>query len=208
VSTKAILVLAVETATVALLACACDGSAESFAGRDVHAVRYASDRAGWAAGEDGLLMSTRDAGKTWTRLASGSTADLRALAVAVTRNGRFVGVAAGDDGTLLRTSDGETWRRVDTSLFETLRSAATTSDGSLLLVSGDSGTLLRSDDGGASWASIVVGSANVTEVTLHASGRLAVAVDDTGATWESRDRARHFECVHGTDGSLAQNVEP
>ena len=152
-------------------------------------------------------MRTADAGKTWTRQASGVTADLRALAVTVSRDGRFVGVAAGDNGALLRTSDGATWRRVDASLFETLRSAATTSDGSLLLVSGDAGTLLRSDDGGVSWTSLVVGSANVTEVTLDASGSLAVAVDDTGATWESRDRARHFECVHGTDGTLAQNVE-
>jgi photosystem II stability/assembly factor-like uncharacterized protein len=199
VTTKGVFVL------VVLVACACNTGADRFAGRDVHAVRYASERAGWAAGEDGLLMRTQDAGKTWTPLASDLRADLRAIAVARTHDGRFVGVAAGDDGALLRTSDGATWQRVDASLFETLRSAATTPDGSLFLVAGDSGTLLRSEDGGVSWTSIVVGSANVTEVTLDAKGSFAVAVDDTGATWESRDRARHFECVHGTDGTLAKN---
>jgi photosystem II stability/assembly factor-like uncharacterized protein len=197
--------LVIKTAAVALFASACGDPTRPPAGTST--MRFATARAGWAVGEDGLVMHTPDAGKTWTRQASFVTSDLRALAVAVASDGRFVGVAAGDAGALVRTRDGTTWRRVDASLSETLRSAATSANGSLLLVSGDTGTLLRSEDFGVSWASVAAGSANVTEVTLDARGDVAVAVDDAGATWESRDRARHFECVGGADDTLAQNLE-
>jgi photosystem II stability/assembly factor-like uncharacterized protein len=177
-------------------------------GVEIHAVRYASERVGWAVGDEGLVMRTTDGGKTWSRQSSGVTAALRALAVTRTADGSYAGVAAGEAGALVRTLDGTTWRRADVSLSETLRSAATSADARLVLVAGDGGTLLRSEDRGASWTSIAVGPANVTSVTLDGRGSVAIATDDSGATWESRDRALHFECVVGAEGALARNFAP
>ena len=204
--TKPVRKLALHATAVVLLASACSGGDGGLDGH-VRAVRFANEKAGWAVGDDGLVMHTPDAGKTWTRQSSGVTSALRALAVARTPGGNFVGVAAGDGGALVRTNDGSVWSRVDVAISETLRSAEVNANGTLFLVAGDAGTLLRSEDAGDSWTSVVVGSANVTEIKLDASGDVATAIDDAGAVWESRDRARHFERVHGPDGTLAQNLE-
>jgi photosystem II stability/assembly factor-like uncharacterized protein len=191
----------------AVVAGAVLGCANALENRGILATRYVDGDTGWAVGASGLVLQTRDGGKTWVRRESGVNAPLRALAVAKTSDGRYAGIAAGDHGAFLRTRDGSRWSRVDVSLSETLRSAAANRDGTLLLVSGDSGTLLRSTDYGVSWTSIPVGAANVTEVAIDTKKRLALARDDAGALWESRDGALHFELVSGTEETLAANVD-
>lgn len=189
----------------AVLAFVPSGCAWRNLGDDINAVRYVDVHQGWAVGDDGVVMHTTNGGRTWLRQPSGVTADLRALAVARAPDGRIAGVAVGEAGALIRTVDGSAWQRADVSLSETLRSAAMTDDARLALVAGDGGTLLRSEDRGASWLSVAVGPANVTSVTLDGRGSLAIATDEAGATWESRDRAQHFECIRGADGALAWN---
>jgi len=183
------------------------GCSNQLDNRGTHAIRYADRDTGWAVGDSGLVLQTRDGGKSWVRLESGVNVALHALAVARASDGRYVGVVAGERGVLLRTRDGNRWSRVDTSLDESLRSAATNADGTLLLVAGDAGTLLRSTDYGVSWSSIPVGSANVTEVTFDAKSDTALARDDAGALWESRDGALRFELVSPPEEPLARNFE-
>jgi photosystem II stability/assembly factor-like uncharacterized protein len=189
-------------AALAVTASACSSGIES---RGVHVVRYADRDHGWAVGRMGLVLETRDGGKSWVRRESGVAAELRALAVATTRDGRYVGVAAGERGALVRTRDGRRWTRVDAALGDTLRSAAASEHGALLLVGGDAGTLLRSTDYGVSWTSVAVGSANVTEVGFDAQDGTAFAHDDAGARWGSRDGALRFELVSGPEEPLARN---
>jgi photosystem II stability/assembly factor-like uncharacterized protein len=181
------------------------GCAPRNVGLDLNAVSYATDDLGWAVGDEGVVMHTTDGGRTWRRQPSGVTADLRALAVVRAADGHTTGVAAGDRGALIRTLDGTNWRRVDISLSEALRSVAASDGARLVLVAGDGGMLLRSEDRGASWTSVPVGSSNVTSVTLDGKATVAIATDDAGATWESRDGAQHFECTFGADGALARN---
>jgi len=188
---------------VAALALACRD-----AGGGIHAARYVNATDGWAVGAAGLVLRTVDGGKRWARGHSGVSSDLRTVAIARTRDGRYVGVAAGDGGVLLRTLDGSAWSRADICLSETLRAAAAGEAGSLLLVAGDAGTLLRSEDFGASWTSVPLGSANVREVKIDDEAEAVLATDDAGGLWESRNGARHFELVSGPKGPLARNFEP
>jgi len=177
-------------------------TARQIADVDLLAVSCVNNRVGWAVGRDGRLVHTVDGGASWALQRSGVDSDLRALAMAITGDGRYAGIAVGDRGAFLRTIDGMNWSPVDTSLIETMRGAATSVKATLLLASGDTGTLLRSEDFGASWLGVGVGSANVTDVALDASGNIALAVDDAGGVWESRDRALHFERIYIADRSL------
>jgi photosystem II stability/assembly factor-like uncharacterized protein len=207
--TNAALGFVVRVLLLGALASGCGGGRKTFGedplnarrvkARDLFALSFVTNRVGWAAGRAGKLVHTTDGGKSWDPQPSGVTKDLRALAMAITNDGSYAGIAVGDAGAFLRTSDGTTWSAVDVSMSETLRGAAASEKASLLLVTGDAGTLLRSEDLGASWTSISAGSANLHEVTLDAKGDEARAADDSGAIWESHDRARHFELVVAGD---------
>ncbi|MBV1800722.1 P-loop NTPase fold protein [Siccirubricoccus sp. G192] len=109
-------------------------------------------RAALAAGSDGTLLRSTDAGTTWGPVAAGSTAWLYALAIAP--DGRTA-LAAGSDGTLLRSTDaGATWAPVVAGSRAWLRALAIAPDGRTALAAGSGGTLLRSTDAGATWQRI------------------------------------------------------
>jgi photosystem II stability/assembly factor-like uncharacterized protein len=68
---------------------------------------HGDGQSGWAVGNDGTILDTRDGGNTWQAEWSGTTADLHS--VMFTDDGRR-GWTVGDSGTILGTSNGgNTW---------------------------------------------------------------------------------------------------
>ncbi len=74
---------------------------------------------GWAVGDRGLILSTRDGGKTWNPVSSGVAHPLHAVAVKDKRKGLIVGgtiqpYSQRSQGIVLTTEDGgKTWKRSD-----------------------------------------------------------------------------------------------
>jgi photosystem II stability/assembly factor-like uncharacterized protein len=155
---------------------------------------------GWAVGARGFIGHTRDGGWSWPAQDSGVSATLRAVSFGFGGDGAEVGLAVGDDRTLVTTRDGgEAWARaaLPSSAAGALRGTAVSEGATLLVAVGDAGTLLRSSDRGLSFeASRIAGAADLFDVALDASGGLALAVDSAGVIWVSRDRARTFEAEH------------
>jgi photosystem II stability/assembly factor-like uncharacterized protein len=72
----------------------------------LHGVDFPDPRFGYAVGNRGFLIRTRDGGRTWHPVKPAADADLRAVRFSDRRHGWIVG----DTGTLLGTADGgETW---------------------------------------------------------------------------------------------------
>ncbi len=76
----------------------------------LRAVQFVDENEGWAVGDDGLILRTSDAGKTWERQHTGTRASLRALHFLTPYTGWVVGrvelPGGGSSGVVLATADG------------------------------------------------------------------------------------------------------
>jgi photosystem II stability/assembly factor-like uncharacterized protein len=135
-----------------------------------------------AVGDGGTLIATADGGLTWRSLDGGTGADLRAVHFVTPRSGWAVGAG----GTLLHTTDGDTW----------LPKAAGTTDGlnDLTFVAGavgvavgDGGRVLFTRDGGDTWdLGDAPTTARLNRVACTVPGDCH-AVGDGGVILRSRD---------------------
>lgn len=131
-------------------------------------VIFDGDR-GTAVGESGLLMTSGDGGKTWTREASPTSLAL----IDVATNGKRT-IAVGQMGLIL-VRDGEgPWRKVDSGTDRRLLQVGLNSSG-LAFATGAFGTLLKSTDGGETWTDA---APNWTGLYAAGEGSLAVVVDE------------------------------
>ena len=103
------------------------------------AIAFSPRGMGLMVGDGGVAYRTKNKGKAWERVETGLDVDFEDVAF---HDGKFVIV--GEDGTLVVTDDGETFRKVDTGRDEHLW--CVTSDGSGVLVGGDGGLVLRAGD--------------------------------------------------------------
>jgi hypothetical protein len=103
------------------------------------AIAFSPRGLGLVVGDGGVAYRTKNKGKTWERVETGLDVDLEEVAF---HDGRFVIV--GEEGTLVVTDDGETFRKVETGRDEHLWCVM--SDGSGVLVGGDGGLVIRADD--------------------------------------------------------------
>jgi photosystem II stability/assembly factor-like uncharacterized protein len=103
----------------------------------------------WAFGEGGVIYSTRDAGRTWSKLAVPTRHLLLGGTFIDDDRGWLVGAGA----TILQTSDGgDTWHASRLAATEGKRfSAASFVDNRLGWVVGSGGTVLRTINGGRTW---------------------------------------------------------
>lgn len=100
-----------------------------------------------AVGRFGMILLTRDSGKTWQEQPSGTSRALSAISFADYRHG-FI---AGSGGTILATSDGGvTWKAQSSGTKEQLLGVHASSPTAAHVV-GAFGTLLSTSDGGATW---------------------------------------------------------
>jgi photosystem II stability/assembly factor-like uncharacterized protein len=132
------------------------------------------EKEGWLGGEFGLLLHTRDGGRSWIAIRSG--ADFPQI-TSIRFRDRRTGWAVGARGTVLNTNDGgQTWREIDTGTKKDLYGVWI--DGQQGLIVGQ-GTVLQTNSGGLEWRRLepsintpwlsgVAGNAEAAVVVGHA----------------------------------------
>ena len=100
----------------------------------------------WRFGAAGNIERTEDNGATWTKLTTGVTVELTA-GVSTSPSVCWV---VGRNGTVLRTTDGRSWARVDIPDAVDLVSVEAT-DGSVAVVTSADGRRFRTSDAGRTW---------------------------------------------------------
>ena len=138
---------------------------------NLNAVYFSSPENGWIVGEFGLVLHTKDGGKSWVSQRYGS--DFPQL-YAVKFLDDHRGWAMGQAGSFIQTRDGgQHWSSVK---IETKRDLYDVSlDGERGVIVGD-GVALVSHDGGSSWKSMGVGGEEqwLNSVALKSSEAIAV----------------------------------
>ncbi|MFN9504981.1 MAG: YCF48-related protein [Rubrivivax sp.] len=136
-------------------------------GQTLNAFEFVSDAVGWAVGEGGTIMATRDGGKSWVAQRSGSSLGLREVRFV----DALVGWAAGSVGEVFKTVDGgTTWQRMTLGVSEA-PSALGAKDALVAWARVGSRTLITRD-GGATWSSlaapdVAMGNAIVVSATAY-----------------------------------------
>jgi photosystem II stability/assembly factor-like uncharacterized protein len=146
---------------------------------------------GWTVGAHGFVAHTLDGGTTWSPQTSGTSADLHAVGFGDAMHG----VAVGDGGTMIVTSDaGAHWTSVKSVTTTIDLHAATIAWAAGVWIAGGSGgTLARSIDDGSTWSiARIEGASDLRGVASDASAHVVLAVDASGVIWSSADAGVHF----------------
>jgi len=155
-------------------------------------VRFANPRSGIAVGADGLVLSTGDAGLTWTTLTDGMPAEAKRhlYAVVPAADGWYV---AGEQGALYRSADGgRSFNRLQ-SPYRGSYFGMLASPGGGIVVFGLRGNAWRSADQGMTWKRAGISTqASLIGGTVQDNGTL-VLFDEVGGIWISKDDGRHFQ---------------
>lgn len=174
-------------------------------------VFFLDEKRGWAAGHDGTILMTVDAGETW-QLMRQEPGKERVLLSIWFENASH-GLAVGQFGLVLETGDGgKTWKerhlvdspeQADKHLMQIFSDAS-----GLVFVAAEAGSLFRSQDSGRTWkalqtdnkGSFWVGKALADGGLLTAGMRGHVyRSDDKGMTWQ--------EVPSGTQQSITGIVQ-
>ena len=159
-------------------------------------------RFGCVVGDGGELLTTSNAGGTWTRRASNTAFNLNAVWF-ITNS---LGYAVGNSGTILRTTNGGVnWTLVPAGASENLRDVFFAHPDTGFVV-GTAGAILRTVDGGATWQ-----KQNPTSATLHgvafSSPRYGWAVGDNGTIVGTVDRGLNWTVLSPSVTSSALRAE-
>ncbi len=155
---------------------------------------------GWAVGLWSLMLATRDGGKTWTPLRlppppGGKKADRNLQKIFA--NGIGTLFVAAEQGTVLRSYDGESWSYLATGYKGSFWTGIALSNGTIL-VGGLRGTIYRSADGGRSWRESKTDlKSSVTDFVESAGKIYAAALD--GVILESTDGGASFKGTQRDD---------
>jgi photosystem II stability/assembly factor-like uncharacterized protein len=181
-------------------------------------VFFLDDKRGWAAGHDGTILATVDAGETW-QLLRDEPGKERVL-LSVWFENALHGLAVGQFGLMLETDDGgKTWRerrlvelaeQAEKHLMQIFAGA-----NGLVFVAGESGSIFRSEDAGRNWKAIQTANKGSfwTGKTL-ADGSLLIAgmrghiyrSDDRGVSWKeipSGTQQSFTGIIQRSDGGVA-----
>jgi photosystem II stability/assembly factor-like uncharacterized protein len=154
-------------------------------------------RLGWAVGSGGVVLSTTNAGATWTRRAP-TTFTLRGVWFTSAQEGW----AVGHGGTVLHTLNaGLAWTQVTSSASENLMDVhfATRDTG---WVVGAGGLILSTTDRGVTWQRTIRGSVTLNSV-MFAGTRDGWVVGDNGTVLGTHDRGvTWFTAPYVTSQSL------
>lgn len=158
----------------------------------------------YVVGADGFIARTTNGGDAWQVLRSQADGGLQLTLYGVWGDASQV-LVVGEGGTVLRSTDGVTFSRVDATTTATL--AAVHGTGQSIFVVGSSGLLLRSKDGQRFERVELPVTADLSDVwgvgadvfVSTASGQVLASSDD-GATWRelSTSGAQVLNAVWGT----------
>ncbi len=177
------------------------------------AVSFADARNGWAVGQWGVIVRTRDGGETWELQRSDTSVDQPLFTVHFSDSEH--GVAAGLWSLLLVTADGgQHWKTLklsappeggpaDRNLFSIFGSRS-----GALFIAAEKGTVLRSTDAGASWQYVNTGyKGSLWTGCALRDGTLLVA-GLRGTVYRSTDDGQSWQPVaSGTRSSITDMVE-
>lgn len=168
-------------------------------------VFFLNDQQGWAAGHDGTVLATRDAGKTWAvlRETPGKDQVLMGIWFADAEHG----LAVGQFGLALETHDGgKTWEErmlVEGEIGERHLLSIIPARQGLLLVAAEAGAVLRSSDGGASWQAIQTDNKGSFWTGIELADGSLLLGGMRGHLYRSTDRGEHWKHLDsGTQQSL------
>lgn len=154
-------------------------------------VAFASDALGYAVGEFGIVLVTRDGGESWARVQSGTEQLLFGVAALnATR-----ALAVGAEGTLLESQDtGNSWVALASPVSESLFGVASI-DGHTLVVGADGTVLVRADSGSFQRSATAIHTWLAAPCWLE--GRHALVVGGRGHVLRSDDGAQSFRRLLG-----------
>ena len=179
------------------------GIAEHAISPDLREV-FLVNASGWAVGEAGTILATKDAGKTWTKQDSGTWEWLHSVHFV----DELTGWVVGEFGLILVTRDaGMTWamQRQQRGVDDTPLSVHFVNETTGWAV-GNSGTILSTTDAGKTWARLQLGGGGrslnsdyfVNETTGWAvDGRGTIrSTTDAGITWSEQNHNMDLTSVH------------
>ena len=149
---------------------------------------------GWAVGLWSLMITTNDGGRSWNPLRlppppGGGRGDRNLFKIFANRYGSLF--IAGEQGTVLRSYDGERWTYLSTGYKGSFWAGISLSNGTIL-VGGLRGTIYRSADNGSSWReSKTELKSSITD--FYEAGGKVVAVGLDGVILESGDQGISFQ---------------
>ncbi|HEY0713584.1 MAG TPA: YCF48-related protein, partial [Polyangia bacterium] len=156
---------------------------------DLRAIACWGKTRAWVAGDEGVLLTTKDAGATWQAVDAGVRTRLHAIAIAE----KGIGFVGGDAGVLRVTTDnGATWSAIGGAPANaTWTSIAARHDGAVALATTAAGDIYGYDRAANRLILLAAAPAGpLTSVALSHDGNTAVAVGDAGAMLLSTDGGR------------------
>jgi photosystem II stability/assembly factor-like uncharacterized protein len=168
-------------------------------GANLNGVFFLPDgRTGWAVGDAGKILSTRDAGSSWSVQVSGTSFSLSG----VWFTSPLEGWAVGAGGTVLQTlNGGQRWTRVNAGASEILNDVQFANDSTGWAV-GSSGVILHTSNHGKAWTRL-----HPTGFTLHSVSFADTldgwAVGDGGVILGTHNGGRFWFIVQPSVTSLA-----
>jgi photosystem II stability/assembly factor-like uncharacterized protein len=176
-------------------------------------VHFVTAQAGWAVGDGGAIVATRDGGVTWALQTSGTGKDLWGVHFADARTGWAVGLG----GTIVATRDGGATWAPQTSGTDKYLLGAHFADARTGWAVGQGGTIVATRDSGATWVPQTSGThTNLRGVhfadvwTGWAVGERGtiVATGDGGITWAPQTSGTHTNLrgVHFADAQTGWAV--
>jgi photosystem II stability/assembly factor-like uncharacterized protein len=156
-------------------------------------VHFSDSQHGWAVGHEGVIIATRDGGRTWVRQDGGT--DLETIYLDVLFLDARRGFAVGAYGRFQITDDGgETWNAGRPLEEEMHFNRIMRAPGGIIYLIGESGTFAVSEDDGATWAQMdlpydgsLFAAVAPTESSVVLGGLRGhlLRSSDNGATWQT-----------------------
>lgn len=188
------------------------------------AVTFTDARHGWAVGQWGAILATRDGGESWTKQRIDLSADQPLFSVHFTT--AQDGIAVGLWSLMVQTHDGgKTWTKVtlpkppgggkaDRNLYHVFADHQ-----GALYIAAEQGTVLKSTDGGTNWSYLQTGGkGSLWSGVAMPDGRIVVGgllgslfqSSDGGATWlqlNAQTRSSITDLVATGDGLLGVGLD-
>lgn len=137
-----------------------------------------------------ITIYTADAQSSWTILPTGTDASLYGVDFYDDK----IGIAVGDNGTIISTNDGGfTWEQMNSGVDNRLNSVNYIDQDQIIVV-GNNGLILSSKDRGVTWSKVIpgtAGEADLLSVDMSQSGKGVIGgasltllgTQDNGETW-------------------------
>ncbi len=164
---------------------------KAYNGLGIVRMMFADDRTGWACGEAGLMLVTRNSGRSWQRQAL----PINKLFFDVSALDESNAWTVGGGGIILRTVDGgKNWNEQNSGVTKTLRGVQFI-DAKRGWAVGSDGTILATTNGGSRWQLQTSGTEENLQAIYFTSNSEGWVAGDRGMLLHTQDGGAHWERV-------------